>query len=70
MRYRLLVAHAVELNGNPVVEREGVPGEPPARPQRGGHPLEDPPPARPARHVQQGTERVRGSRQVARRAGR
>ena len=49
---------AVEARGDPVIEREGVPGEPSARPERRRDPFEGPPAVGPGRQVQERAERA------------
>jgi len=58
VRHRFLLALAIEVRGDVVVEGQGVPGEPPLRPERDGDALEGAPPVGPGRQVQQRTERA------------
>lgn len=58
MRNGPLLVLAVQARGNPVVERKGVPGEPPARPQGGGDTLEGAAAVSPSGQVQQCAERT------------
>lgn len=57
VRDGFLLALAVQAGGDLVVECEGIPGEPPARPERGCDPLEGAA-AGPRRQVQQRPERA------------
>ena len=58
VRYRLVLVLAVQARRDPVVEGEGVPGEPPARPERGGDALEGAAAVGPGRQVQERPERA------------
>ena len=58
VRAGILLVLAVEGGGDPVVEGERVPGEPPGRGERGGDALEGAAAVGPGRQVQQGAGRA------------
>src|SRR5579862_700672 len=58
VRDGLVLLPPVQRDGDGVVEREGIPREPAARPQRAGNALERPPSVLPGREMQQRAERA------------